>query len=276
MSSIIKTYNPTTPSNRFRTTLDTKNLSTDRPLKRLTRAKLRISGRNNKGHLTIRHRGGGHKRLYRVVDFRRDKREITAAVASLEYDPNRSANIALLAYADGEKRYILAPDGLAVGSTVVASDSADILIGNALPLKNIPLGTMIHNIELKKGKGGQMARSAGTAAQLLAKEAGYAQIKMPSGETRMVHLDCYATIGQVGNLNYENVAIGKAGRSRWLGIRPTVRGVVMNPIDHPHGGGEGKTSGGRHPVSPWGQPTKGYKTRNNKRTQRFIIKRRGK
>jgi large subunit ribosomal protein L2 len=274
--SSIKTYNPTTPSNRFRTTLDTKELSTDRPLKRLTRAKLRISGRNNKGHLTIRHRGGGHKRLYRIIDFRRDKREITATVAALEYDPNRSAHIALLAYADGEKRYVLAPDGLAVGSTVVASDSADILIGNALPLKNIPLGTMIHNIELKKGKGGQMARSAGTAAQLLAKEAGYAQIKMPSGETRMVHLDCYATIGQVGNLNYENVSIGKAGRSRWLGIRPTVRGVVMNPIDHPHGGGEGKTSGGRHPVSPWGQPTKGYKTRNNKRTQRFIIKRRGK
>jgi large subunit ribosomal protein L2 len=274
--SSIKIYNPTTPSNRFRTTLDTKELSTDRPLKRLTRAKLRISGRNNKGHLTIRHRGGGHKRLYRIVDFRRDKREITATVASLEYDPNRSAHIALLAYADGEKRYILAPDGLAVGSTVVASDSADILLGNALPLKNIPLGTMIHNIELKKGKGGQMARSAGVAAQLLAKEAGYAQIKMPSGETRMVHLDCYATIGQVGNLNYENVSIGKAGRTRWLGIRPTVRGVVMNPIDHPHGGGEGKTSGGRHPVSPWGQPTKGYKTRNNKRTQRFIIKRRGK
>ena len=274
--SSIKTYNPTTPSNRFRTTLDTKELSTDRPLKRLTRAKLRISGRNNKGHLTIRHRGGGHKRLYRIIDFRRDKREIVAKVASLEYDPNRSAHIALLAYADGEKRYILAPEGLAVGSAVVASDSADILIGNALPLKNIPLGTMIHNIELKKGKGGQMARSAGTAAQLLAKEAGYAQIKMPSGETRMVHLDCYATIGQVGNLNYENVSIGKAGRTRWLGIRPTVRGVVMNPIDHPHGGGEGKTSGGRHPVSPWGQPTKGYKTRNNKRTQRFIIKRRGK
>ena len=274
--SSIKTYNPTTPSNRFRTTLDTKELSTDRPLKRLTRAKLRISGRNNKGHLTIRHRGGGHKRLYRIIDFRRDKREIIAKVASLEYDPNRSAHIALLAYADGEKRYILAPEGLAVGSTVVASDSADILIGNALPLKNIPLGTMIHNIELKQGKGGQMARSAGTAAQLLAKEAGYAQIKMPSGETRMVHLDCYATIGQVGNLNYENVSIGKAGRTRWLGIRPTVRGVVMNPIDHPHGGGEGKTSGGRHPVSPWGQPTKGYKTRNNKRTQRFIIKRRGK
>lgn len=194
----------------------------------------------------------------------------------MEYDPNRSARIALLAYADGEKRYILAPDGLSVGSSVVAGDVADILVGNALPLKNIPLGTMVHNIELKKGKGGQMARSAGTAAQLLAKEAGYAQVKMPSGETRMVNLDCYATIGQVGNLNYENVSIGKAGRNRWLGKRPTVRGVAMNPIDHPHGGGEGKTSGGRNPVSPWGVPTKGYKTRNNKRTQRFIIKRRGK
>jgi large subunit ribosomal protein L2 len=274
--SSIKTYNPTTPAMRFRTTLDNKELSTDRPLKRLTRSKQRISGRNNKGHLTIRHRGGGHKKLYRIIDFKRDKREIPATVVQLEYDPNRSARIALLSYADGEKRYILAPDGLAVGTSVVAGDSADILIGNSLPLKNIPLGTMIHNIELKKGKGGQMARSAGTAAQLLAKEAGYAQIKMPSGETRMVHLDCYATIGQVGNLNYENVSIGKAGRTRWLGIRPTVRGVAMNPIDHPHGGGEGKTSGGRNPVSPWGVPTKGYKTRNNKRTQRFIIKRRGK
>jgi len=276
MSSIIKTYNPTSPAIRFRTTLDTKDLSTERPLKRLTESKKRISGRNNKGRLTIRHRGGGHKRLYRIIDFRRDKREIPAKVVSLEYDPNRSARIALLSYADGEKRYILAPDGLTVGKSVVAGEVADILVGNALPLKNIPLGTMIHNIELKKGKGGQMARSAGTAAQLLAKEAGYAQIKMPSGETRMVHLDCYATIGQVGNLNSENVSIGKAGRTRWMGIRPTVRGVVMNPIDHPHGGGEGKTSGGRHPVSPWGMPTKGYKTRNNKRTQRFIIKRRGK
>lgn len=272
----IKTYNPTTPAMRFRTSLDNKELSKERPLKRLTKTKQRISGRNNKGRLTIRHRGGGHKKLYRIIDFRRDKREIAAKVVSLEYDPNRSARIALLAYADGEKRYILAPDGLAVGATVIAGDGADILIGNSLPLKNIPLGTMIHNIELKKGKGGQMARSAGTAAQLLAKEAGYAQIKMPSGETRMVHLDCYATIGQVGNLNYENVSIGKAGRTRWLGRRPTVRGVAMNPIDHPHGGGEGKTSGGRHPVSPWGLPTKGYKTRNNKRTQRFIIKRRGK
>jgi len=274
--SSIKTYNPTSPAIRFRTTLDNKDLSTERPLKRLTRSKQRISGRNNKGRLTVRHRGGGHKKLYRIIDFGRDKREIPAKVVNLEYYPNRSARIALLAYADVEKRYILAPDGLAVGSSVVAGDNADILIGNSLPLKNIPLGTMIHNIELKKGKGGQMARSAGTAAQLLAKEAGYAQIKMPSGETRMVHLDCYATIGQVGNLNYENISIGKAGRTRWLGKRPTVRGVAMNPIDHPHGGGEGKTSGGRHPVSPWGLPTKGYKTRNNKRTQRFIIKRRGK
>ncbi|MGD0100174.1 MAG: 50S ribosomal protein L2 [Acidobacteriota bacterium] len=272
----IKTYNPTSPAIRFRTTLDNKELSTDRPLKRLTESKQRISGRNNKGRLTVRHRGGGHKKLYRIIDFRRDKRDISAKVLSLEYDPNRSARIALLAYADGEKRYILAPDGLAVGSSLIAGETADILVGNSLPLKNIPLGTMIHNIEMKKGKGGQMARAAGTAVQLLAKEAGYAQIKMPSGETRMVHLDCYATIGQVGNLNYENVSIGKAGRTRWLGKRPTVRGVAMNPIDHPHGGGEGKTSGGRNPVSPWGLPTKGYKTRNNKRTQRFIIKRRGK
>ena len=261
---------------RFRTTLNNEELSKDGPLKKLTRSKTKISGRNNKGRITIRHRGGGHKKLYRIIDFRRDKKDIPAKVVSLEYDPNRTARIALLAYADGEKRYILAPNGLAVGSGVVAGENADILVGNALPLKNIPLGTMIHNIELRKGKGGQMARSAGTAAQLLAKESGYAQIKMPSGETRMVHLECYATIGQVGNLNSENVSLGKAGRTRWLGKRPTVRGVAMNPIDHPHGGGEGRTSGGRHPVSPWGVPTKGYKTRNNKRTQRFIIKRRGK
>ena len=274
--STIKTYNPTSPAVRFKTTLDTKELSKERPLKRLTEPKLRISGRNNKGRLTIRHRGGGHKKLYRVIDFRRDKREIQAKVLGIEYDPNRSARIALICYADGEKRYILAPDGLVTGMSVIAGEEADILVGNALPLKNIPLGTTIHNIEMKKGKGGQLARSAGTAAQLVAKEAGYAQVKMPSGETRMIHLDCYATIGQVGNLNYENVSIGKAGRMRWMGIRPTVRGVVMNPVDHPHGGGEGKTSGGRNPVSPWGVPTKGYKTRNNKRTQRFIIKRRGK
>ncbi|NWG13591.1 MAG: 50S ribosomal protein L2 [Acidobacteria bacterium] len=272
----IKSYRPTSPAIRFRTTLVDENLSTERPLKRLTEPRTRISGRNNKGHLQVRHRGGGHKRIYRIIDYRRDKREIPAKVSSLEYDPNRSARIALLAYADGEKRYILAPNGLAVGSTIVAGENADILAGNALPLKNIPLGTMVHNIELKKGKGGQLARAAGVAAQLLAKEGNYAQLKMPSGETRMVHIDCYATIGQVGNLDHENVSIGKAGRTRWLGRRPTVRGVAMNPIDHPHGGGEGKTSGGRNPVSPWGLPTKGFKTRNNKRTQRFIIKRRGK
>jgi large subunit ribosomal protein L2 len=270
----IKSYRPTSPAIRFRTTLINDDLSRERPLKRLTEPRQRISGRDNKGHLQVRHRGGGHKKLYRVIDFRRDKRDIPAKVAALEYDPNRSARIALLAYADGEKRYILAPNGLIVGATVLAGEGADILVGNALPLKNIPLGTMVHNIELKKGKGGQMARAAGVAAQLLAKEAGYAQLKMPSGETRMVHLDCYATVGQVGNLDHENIHIGKAGRTRWLGRRPTVRGVAMNPIDHPHGGGEGKTSGGRNPVSPWGIPTKGYKTRNNKRTQRFIMKRR--
>jgi large subunit ribosomal protein L2 len=272
----IKTYRPTSPAIRFRTTLDNKELSGERPLKGLTSPKNRISGRNNKGRLTVRHRGGGHRKLYRIIDFKREKRDIPAKVTAIEYDPNRSARIALLSYTDGEKRYILAPNGLVVGASVVAGESADILVGNALPLKNIPLGTMVHNIELKKGKGGQMARSAGVAAQLLAKEAGYAQLKVPSGETRMVHLDCYATIGQVGNLDHENVSIGKAGRTRWLGRRPTVRGVAMNPIDHPHGGGEGKTSGGRNPVSPWGVPTKGFKTRNNKRTQRFIIKRRGK
>ena len=272
----IKTYRPTSPAIRFRTTLTNEDLTTDRPLKSLTLPKQRISGRDNKGRLQVRHRGGGHKRRYRLIDYRREKRDIPAKVKSIEYDPNRSARIALLSYADGEMRYILAPNGLTAGGTVVAGEGADILVGNSLPLRNIPLGTMIHNIELKKGKGGQLARSAGVAAQLLAKEAGYAQIKVPSGEVRMVHLDCYATIGQVGNLDHENLSIGKAGRSRWLGKRPTVRGVAMNPIDHPHGGGEGKTSGGRHPVSPWGLPTKGFKTRNNKRTQRFIIKRRDK
>ena len=272
----IKSYRPTSPAIRFRTTLINDDLSRERPLKRLTEPRQRISGRDNKGHLQVRHRGGGHKKLYRVIDFRRDKRDIPAKVAALEYDPNRSARIALLSYADGDKRYILAPNGLTVGATVLAGEGADILVGNALPLKNIPLGTMVHNIELKKGKGGQMARAAGVAAQLLAKESGYAQLKMPSGETRMVHLGCYATVGQVGNLDHENISVGKAGRTRWLGRRPTVRGVAMNPIDHPHGGGEGKTSGGRNPVSPWGLPTKGYKTRNNKRTQRFIMKRRDK
>ena len=272
----IKTYRPTSPAIRFRSTIVDEQLAEDRPLKRLTKGRRRISGRNNKGQLTIWHRGGGHKRLFRAIDFKRDKRNVPAKVERIEYDPNRSSRIALLSYADGDKRYILAPNGLQVGATIIAGDGADILVGNALPVRNIPLGTMIHNIELKPGKGGQMVRAAGSAAQLLAKEGDYAQIKAPSGEIRMVHLNCYATIGQVGNLEHENVSIGKAGRSRWLGRRPVNRGVAMNPVDHPHGGGEGKTSGGRHPVSPWGLPTKGYKTRNNKRTQRFIVRRREK
>jgi large subunit ribosomal protein L2 len=251
-------------------------LTTDQPHKPLTKGKTRISGRNNKGRITIWWRGRGHKRRYRVVDFRRDKIGVPGKVASIEYDPNRSANIALIHYADGEKRYILQPLGLKVGDPVVTSPEADILTGNALPLKNIPLGTMIHNIELRPGKGAQMVRSAGSVAQLMAKEGSYAQIKMPSGEIRKVLLECYATIGQVGNMDHNNVSIGKAGRTRWLGRRPHVRGVAMNPVDHPLGGGEGKTSGGRHPVTPWGQPTKGYKTRRNKRTGSFIVKRRGK
>jgi large subunit ribosomal protein L2 len=226
--------------------------------------------------LTIWHRGGGHKRHYRVVDFKRDKMGIPARVASIEYDPNRSAFIALLHYADGEKRYILAPTGLKVGDKVVSGPEADIVTGNALPLKSIPAGTLIHNIELRPGKGGQMVRSAGSSAQLLAKEGEYAQIRLPSGEVRKVLMECVATIGQVGNLEHENISIGKAGRKRWMGIRPTVRGVAMNPVDHPLGGGEGKTSGGRNPVTPWGQPTRGYKTRNNKSTERFIVKHREK
>lgn len=271
----IKSFKPTSPGIRFQTVQTSEGLTPVPPLKSLTRSRKRLSARNNMGHMTVRHRGGGHKRKYRIIDFRRDKENIEAKVASIEYDPNRSARIARLHYADGEKRYILAPDGLTVGSTVISSPNADILVGNCLPLINIPVGTMIHNLELRHGRGGQIARGAGSAAQLVAKEGNYAQVRLPSGETRMVHILCRATIGQVGNLERENVAIGKAGRSRWLGMRPAVRGVAMNPVDHPHGGGEGKTSGGRHPVSPWGTPTKGYKTRNNKRTQRFIVRRRG-
>ena len=230
-------------------------------------------GRNNRGELTSWWRGGGHKRMYRIIDFKRDKRDIPAKVSTIEYDPNRSARIALLTYADGEKRYILQPIGLKVGDTIVAGANVDILPGNALPLKNIPLGTLVHNVELKPGKGGQIARSAGSSVQLVAKEGDYASVKMPSGEIRKIFIECYATIGQVGNLDHENVSIGKAGRSRWLGKRPHVRGVAMNPVDHPLGGGEGKTSGGRHPVSPWGLPTKGYKTRNRKTTDKFIVQR---
>jgi large subunit ribosomal protein L2 len=272
----IKTYRPTTQTLRFRTTLVNDDITTKHPHKPLLEKKNRTGGRRNSGDMTMRFIGGGHKRKLRIIDFKRDKAGIPATVVSIEYDPNRSPRIALLAYADGEKRYILQPEGLKVGQKVVSGPDADILVGNALPLRNIPPGTQIHNLELKPGKGGQMVRSAGGAAQLVAKEAEYALVKLPSGETRKVSQDCMATIGQVGNIDHENVTIGKAGRSRWLGKRPHNRGVSMNPVDHPHGGGEGKTSGGRHPVTPWGQPTRGYKTRNNKRTDKFIVNRRSK
>jgi large subunit ribosomal protein L2 len=272
----IKSYRPYTETRRYQTGLTFDEITTSKPHKPLLEKKDRISGRNNLGQITIWHRGGGHKRHYRIIDFKRDKVGIPAMVATVEYDPNRSAFIALVNYADGEKRYILYPLGLKVGDKIVAGPDADIVVGNALPLKNIPTGTMIHNIEMKVGKGGQMVRSAGGAAQLLAKEGEYAQVRLPSGEVRKVHVDCMASIGQVGNLDHENITIGKAGRKRWMGIRPTNRGVVMNPVDHPHGGGEGKTSGGRHPVTPWGQPTRGYKTRRNKQTGKWIVKRREK
>jgi len=272
----IKTYRPYTETRRYQTGSTFEELTTSKPHKPLLEPKRRISGRNNRGRITIWRRGGGHKRHYRAVDFKRDKVGIAARVATIEYDPNRSAFISLLHYADGEKRYILYPQGLKVGDQVVAGPEADIVVGNSLPLKNIPLGTTIHNLELRPGKGGQMARSAGGSAQLVAKEGDYAQVRLPSGEVRRLHIDCVATIGQVGNLDHENITIGKAGRKRWQGIRPTVRGVAMNPVDHPLGGGEGKTSGGRHPVTPWGKPTRGFKTRQNKRTDRFIVRRREK
>jgi large subunit ribosomal protein L2 len=267
----IRKYNPTSPGSRFQTVQTFDDITTDEPHKPLVEPMHTTGGRNNQGHLTSWWRGGGHKRMYRIIDFKRDKRDIPAKVSTVEYDPNRSARIALLTYADGEKRYILQPIGLKVGDTIVAGQNVDILPGNALPLKNIPLGTLLHNVELKPGKGGQIARSAGSSVQLVAKEGDYASVKMPSGEIRKINMECFATIGQVGNLDHENVSVGKAGRSRWLGQRPHVRGVAMNPVDHPLGGGEGKTSGGRHPVSPWGLPTKGYKTRNNKVSDRFIV-----
>jgi len=245
------------------------------PEKRLTKGKSSSGGRNNRGKITSYHRGGGHKKRYRQIDFRREKHDIPAKVAAIEYDPNRTARIALLHYADGDKRYILAPTGLNVGDVIQTGDRAEIKPGNALPLRLIPTGSLVHNVELKPGGGAQLVRSAGMGAQLMACEGKYAQLKLPSGETRMVLATCIATIGQVGNAEHENVSVGKAGRSRWLGIRPNVRGVAMNPVDHPHGGGEGRTSGGRHPVSPWGQPTKGHKTRNNRRTDVFIVRRRG-
>ncbi len=272
----MKTFRPFTPSRRFMTVVTREEITKQTPEKSLTAIHQKTGGRNSSGRVTSRFIGGGHKQSYRLIDFKRDKAGIPAKVASIEYDPNRTARIALLNYADGEKRYIIAPLGLEVGKTVTSGPNADILVGNSLPLKNIPAGTFVHNIELKPGKGGQMARSAGTLAQLVSKEGGIALIKLPSGEVRKVQLECAATIGQVGNTDHENESLGKAGRTRWLGKTPHNRGVVMNPVDHPHGGGEGRTSGGRHPVSPWGQPTRGFKTRNNKRTDQFIVTRKSK
>jgi large subunit ribosomal protein L2 len=272
-----KNYKPTSPGRRFAVGRSFDEITTDKPHKPLLTGKRRSGGRNrNTGQIAVRRRGGGHRRKLRAIDFRRDKDGIPAKVVTIEYDPNRTANIALLSYRDGEKRYILAPIGLKVGAMVLSGPDADILPGNSLPLTRIPLGTQIHNLELKPGKGAQMVRAAGTAAQLMAREGTYAQVKLPSGETRKIHVQCRATVGQVGNAEHENSTLGKAGRKRWMGRRPKVRGVAMNPVDHPHGGGEGKTSGGRHPVTPWGVPTKGYRTRNNKRTDGFIVIRRRK
>jgi large subunit ribosomal protein L2 len=272
----IKSYRPTTPTRRFQTTVTREGITKQTPEKSLVTSKKRTGGRTSTGRVSSRFIGGGAKQAYRIVDFKRDKAGIPAVVAAIEYDPNRSARIALLNYADGEKRYILQPEGLRVGQKVMSGPTADILLGNALPLKNIPAGTIVHNIELKPGKGGQMARSAGSQAQLVSRESGLALLKLPSGEVRRVPVECMASIGQVGNLDHENVSLGKAGRTRWLGKRPHNRGVSMNPVDHPHGGGEGRTSGGRHPVTPWGQPTRGFKTRNNKRTDKWIVNRKSK
>jgi large subunit ribosomal protein L2 len=270
----IKSFKPTSAARRFYTVSDFKEITKSEPERSLIEKQNSTGGRNNTGRITSRFRGGGHKQRYRLVDFKRDKIGIPATVAAIEYDPNRTARIALLHYADGEKRYILAPDGLAVGATL-ASRNADIKPGNSLTLRYIPPGTSIHNIEIRKGKGGQLVRSAGVAAQLMAKDGAYAQVRLPSGEIRKVHLDCRATVGQVSNIEHASISLGKAGRSRWLGRRPHNRGVTMNPVDHPMGGGEGRSSGGRHPCSPWGQLTKGLKTRNNKRTDGMIIRRRG-
>lgn len=274
----IKSFKPITPSLRYKNVADfsvlTPKKKQPKKPRKLTSPVTRTGGRNQFGKMTVRHIGGGHKRKYRVIDFLRDKHDIPAKVASLEYDPNRTAFIALLNYQDGEKRYILAPLNLNVGDAVIASDQADIKPGNSLSLSFIPVGTLIHNIEVEPGRGGKLARSAGGFAQLMAKEGTYCQVKMPSGEIRLLHARCRASIGQLSNTDHENLTIGKAGRNRWLGVRPTNRGVSMNPVDHPHGGGEGKSSGGGHPRTPWGVPTKGYKTRNNKRTDAFIVKRR--
>jgi large subunit ribosomal protein L2 len=272
----VKSYRPTTPTRRFQTVVSREDITKQTPEKSLVRGKRKTGGRSSTGRVSSRFIGGGHKQSYRDIDFKRDKVGIQAKVAAIEYDPNRSARIALLHYTDGEKRYILAPVGLTVGRMVSSGPEADILIGNALPLKNIPAGTVVHNIELRPGKGGQMARSAGAQAQLVSREGDIALLKLPSGEIRRVQVDCTATIGQVGNVEHENVSLGKAGRKRWMGKMPHNRGVSMNPVDHPHGGGEGKTSGGRHPVTPWGQPTRGFKTRNNKRTDKWIVTRKQK
>ena len=270
----IKKVKPTSPGRRFQTYADFQEITKVRPEKGLLQPLSKSGGRNCYGRVTAWQRGGGHKRHYRVIDFKRDKAGVPARVAAIEYDPNRSARIALLHYADGDKRYILAPSDLKVNDVVEAGAKADIKVGNCLPLRNMPLGTQVHNIELRIGKGGQMVRSAGAYAQLMAKEGERVTLRLPSGEVRMVHKNCYATIGEVGNAEHENVVSGKAGRTRWLGFRPTVRGVVMNPVDHPHGGGEGRTSGGRHPVTPWGKPTKGYKTRKKQPSDAFIVRRR--
>lgn len=273
---VTRRVKPTSPGRRFQSYSSFEEITRKKPEKSLVRIIKKSGGRNANGRITSRHRGGGHKRYYRIVDFKRDKIGIPAKVASIEYDPNRSARIALLQYVDGEKRYILSPLHLSVGDEVMSGPEADIKPGNTLPLKNIPLGTHIHNIELRIGKGGQIVRSAGTYAQLMAKEDRYALVKLPSSEVRMVLLNCMATVGQIGNVTHENIDLGKAGRKRWLGKRPKVRGVAMNPVDHPMGGGEGRSSGGRHPCTPWGVPTKGYRTRKNKRTNKFIVKRRTK
>jgi len=273
----IKSYKPTSAGRRFQTVATFDGIAKKPPAKALVAPLRKTGGRNAQGRITTRHKGGGHKRKYRLIDFKRDKLGVPARVAAIEYDPNRSARIALLHYADGEKRYILAPDGLEVGAQVMSGPQAELDVGNALHLRLIPMGSVIHNIELSRGKGGQLCRSAGASAQLMAKEEDRALLKLPSGEVRKVHVDCMATLGQVGNLEYENVSLGKAGRARWLGIRPSVRGVAMNPHDHPLGGGEGKSSGGRHPCTPWGKPTKGYKTRKKgKRSDRDIVTRRKK
>jgi large subunit ribosomal protein L2 len=272
----IKQYKPTSAGRRFMTVSDFAEITGDKPESSLLQPLKRKGGRNNTGRITCRHRGGGHKRRYRVIDFKRNRIGIPAVIKSIEYDPNRSSRIALLHYKDGVKAYILAPDQLKVGDEVISSRHADIKPGNALPLRFIPLGTLIHNVELKRGKGGQMVRAAGSAAQLMAKDDSYAHVRLPSGEVRLVNIECRATIGQISNVEHAHVRIGKAGRTRWLGRRPSVRGVAMNPVDHPMGGGEGRSSGGRHPCTPWGMPTKGFKTRKNRSSDRFIVKRRGK